>query len=227
MELFEPLRVFGLGAIALRLLGAITCGVLVGLDREMCNKKAGIKTHVLVCLGAALTMVVGECIVLGREGVTTDITRIASNVVTGVGFICAASLVTRRNGSRHGITTAAGLWTTSVIGLACGAGWVEVGLLGAGIVLLVFSVLGRLDTRIKRVSRGFELYVELRDYDDVSRLLELLHEGGASVVDLEVTKSSVGSTVVQLVAQTAHMGEKGPLIERFRELGCVYYLETL
>lgn len=101
------------------------------------------------------------------------------------------------------------------------------GLLGVAIVLVVFSVLGRLDARLSRMSRGFELYVELRDSDGVSRLLEVMHEGGASLRDLQVVKSSVRSTVVQLVAETAHMGEKVPLTKRFRELGCVCYLETL
>ena len=118
MELFAGLRTFSFGAIALRLLGALLCGAMVGTDREMRNKKAGLKTHVLVCLGAALCMIVSESIILGREGVTTDATRIAANVVTGVGFLCAASLITRGNGSLHGLTTAAGLWPSSPWGRA-------------------------------------------------------------------------------------------------------------
>ena len=91
MELFAFARTFGMGAIAMRLLGALVCGAMVGVDREMRNKRAGLKTHVLVCLGAALCIIVSECIILGRDGVTTDATRIAANVVTGVGFLCAAS----------------------------------------------------------------------------------------------------------------------------------------
>ena len=98
MELFAGVRTFGMGAIALRLLGALLCGAMVGLDREMRSKRAGLKTHVLVCLGASLCVIVSECIILGREGVTTDATRVAANVVTGVGFLCAASLMTKGNG---------------------------------------------------------------------------------------------------------------------------------
>lgn len=225
MELFAALRVFSFGAITLRLLGALLCGALVGFDREIRNKTAGIKTHVLVCLGASLCMIVAECIILGRTDVTTDATRIAANVVTGVGFLCAASLITRRNGSRHGLTTAAGLWTTSAIGLACGAGWVEVGLLVSVIVLFVFSVFGRIDAYLTKISRGFELYAELRDYDDVPRLLGMMHDSGVTLSDLHVTKSPVGSTVVQVVATTQHLGEKEPLVRRLRTLEGVYYLE--
>lgn len=225
MELFDGLRTFSFGAISLRLLAALLCGAMVGLDREMRNKKAGLKTHVLVCLGACLCVIVAECIILGRPDVTTDATRIAANVVTGVGFLCAATLMTRGNGSLHGLTTAAGLWTTAIIGLACGTGWVEVGLLVAAIVLLVFALLGRVDAYISRISRGFDLYAELVDYEDVSRLLDALHNHDVHFSDLHVTKSPVGTTVVQLTATTQHLGEKEPLAEELRALAGVRHLE--
>ena len=225
MGLFEGLRTFTFGALALRLLGALACGAMVGVDREMRNKKAGLKTHVLVCLGAALCMIVSECIILGREGVTTDATRIAANVVTGVGFLCAASLITRGNGSLHGLTTAAGLWSTAVIGLACGTGWLEVGLLAAVMILLVFSLLGRADAYIERISRGFDLYAEVTDYEQVPKLLDTLHEHGVTFSGLQVSKSPVGTAIVQLSATTQHLGEKESLAQELRALESVHYVE--
>ena len=214
-----------MGAISLRLLGALLCGSMVGFDREMRNKKAGLKTHVLVCMGAALCMIVSECIILGREGVTTDATRIAANVVTGVGFLCAATLITRGDGSLHGLTTAAGLWSTAVIGLACGTGWVEVGLIVSVMILLVFSVLGRVDAFIERVSRGFDLYAELTDHEQVPAFLDILHSRNVHFSSLQVTKSPVGTTIVQFNAMTPHMGEKEQLAEDLRNLDFVRYLE--
>ena len=225
MELFDGLRTFSMGAISLRLLGALLCGSMVGFDREMRNKKAGLKTHVLVCMGAALCMIVSECIILGREGVTTDATRIAANVVTGVGFLCAATLITRGDGSLHGLTTAAGLWSTAVIGLACGTGWVEVGLIVSVMILLVFSVLGRVDAFIERVSRGFDLYAELTDHEQVPAFLDILHSRNVHFSSLQVTKSPVGTTIVQFNAMTPHMGEKEQLAEHLRNLDFVRYLE--
>lgn len=226
MELLVGLRTFSLGAIALRLLGALVCGAMVGVDRELRNKRAGLKTHVLVCLGAALCMIVSECIILGRQDITTDATRIAANVVTGVGFLCAATLITKRNGSLHGLTTAAGLWTSAVIGLACGSGWVEVGLMASSIVLLVFCVLGRVDAYLTRLSRGFDLYVEVTDYEEVSRVFDVLHEHDVQFGDLEITKSPVGTIIVRLSALTPHMGQKGQLTEEIRSLDCVRFLEV-
>ncbi|MDO4538074.1 MAG: MgtC/SapB family protein [Coriobacteriales bacterium] len=225
MELFVGLRTFSYGAIALRLLGALVCGALVGVDREMRNKKAGLKTHTLVCLGAALCVIVSECVILGREGVTTDATRVAANVVTGVGFLCAATLMTRGTGSLHGLTTAAGLWTTAIVGLACGAGWVEVGFLATAIVLVVFALFGRVDEHIERISRGFDLYAELTDYEELPQLLDVLHANDVHFSDLQVSKSPVGTTVVRLSAFTAHLGEKEGLAQSIRALPCVRYLE--
>ena len=225
MELFAGLRTFSFGALALRLIEALICGMMVGIDREMRNKKAGLKTHVLVCIGAALCVIVSECIILGRADVTTDATRIAANVVTGVGFLCAASLITRGNGSLHGLTTAAGLWTTAVIGLACGIGWLEVGLLASVIVLLVFAVLGRVDAYLTGISRGFDLYAELVDYEDVPLLLDALHDNNVTFSWLQVSKSPAGTTIIQLSANTQHLGEKEPLAKTLRSLDCVRYLE--
>ena len=225
MELFAGLRTFSYGAIILRLLGALVCGAMVGVDREMRNKKAGLKTHVLVCLGAALCMIVSECVILGREGVTTDATRVAANVVTGVGFLCAATLMTRGNGSLHGLTTAAGLWTTAIIGLACGSGWIEVGFSAAALVVIVFIVLGRADAYIDRISRGFDLYAEIANYEDVPRVLDVLHENNVSFSNMQVTKSPVGTYILQLSAFTAHLGEKEPLTKSLRQLDCVQNME--
>lgn len=225
MELFAGLRTFSFGVVVLRVLGATFCGAMVGLDREMRNKRAGLKTHVLVCLGAALCMIVSECIILGREDVTTDATRVAANVVTGVGFLCAATLINRGNGSLHGLTTAAGLWTTAIIGLVCGSGWLEVGLFATAVVLVVFAVLGRVDAQIDRISRGFDLYAELTDYERVPEFLDALHAQNVHFSGLQVTKSPVGTTVVQLSATTQHLGEKEGLAKSLRALGCVRYLE--
>jgi uncharacterized membrane protein YhiD involved in acid resistance len=137
-------------------------------------------------------------VIVGREEITTDATRIAANVITGVGFLCAASLVTRKNGSKHGLTTAAGLWTTAVIGLSCGCGWVEVGLLASVIVLLVFALLGRVDAYITKISRGFDLYAEVDGFDQVPHLLTELRAHRVQFSDLDVSKSSTGTAIVTL-----------------------------
>lgn len=228
MELFELCRQFSMTAIVLRLVFAMLCGVAVGFEREIRNKRAGLKTHTLVCLGAALCVIVSECIALGREGITTDATRIAANVVTGVGFLCAATLMVRANGDVRGLTTAAGLWAVAIIGLACGAGWIEVGMLGVAAILFTFIVLQRVDGWIEKFSRGFDLYAELKEGDDsVEQLLSALHGYNVRFGDFTISPSAAGKGVsVRLSATVEHFGEKEDVIGELRALPCVRYIET-
>ena len=226
MELFAYMRTFNLGAVTLRLISAVICGSLIGLDREMRNKRAGLKTHTLVCLGAALCVIVSESINLGRTGVTTDMTRIAANVVTGVGFLCAATLIVKGTGFISGLTTAAGMWTTAIVGLACGAGWPEIAFIAVALIAFVFVVLSRIDERIQVISRGFDLYAELTSYEGVPKLLGMLHVHDVYFTGLQVSKSPVGDgVIVQLNGHTSKLEQKEQVIESLRKLDCVKYLE--
>jgi len=117
----------------LRLLVAVVVGALVGYERERAGKPAGVRTHGMVCLGAALFAVVS---IYGFDGIG-DPARIAAQVVSGIGFLGAGAILHQR-GSVHGLTTAASLWVTAAIGLAIGAGMV---LMSLATALLVFLLL--------------------------------------------------------------------------------------
>lgn len=112
--------------ILIRLLLACLFGGLVGLERERKSWAAGMRTHMMVCVGSALIMIVssfGFSDILGTENVTLDPSRIAAQVVSGIGFIGAGTILfTKEGGSIRGLTTAAGLWTVAAIGLATGGG---------------------------------------------------------------------------------------------------------
>jgi len=117
----------------LRLLVAVVVGALVGYERERAGKPAGVRTHGMVCLGAALFAVVS---IYGFDGIG-DPARIAAQVVSGIGFLGAGAILHQR-GSVHGLTTAASLWVTAAIGLAIGVGMV---LMSLATALLVFLLL--------------------------------------------------------------------------------------
>ncbi|HMM41561.1 MAG TPA: MgtC/SapB family protein [Thermomicrobiales bacterium] len=137
---------------------AAILGGVIGYERETLDKSAGLRTHMLVSLGAALFMVSSILIVhdFAEPGVATrlDPTRIASTIVTGVGFL-GGGIIFRRESRVRGLTTAAGLWVAAAIGLACGSGYY---LLAGGSVVLTVVILGlirpiekRIDTRAPRV----------------------------------------------------------------------------
>ncbi|HEX7757199.1 MAG TPA: MgtC/SapB family protein [Niabella sp.] len=111
--------------ILIRLLLAALCGGVIGLERERKNWAAGLRTHMMVCLGAALTMIVsafGFADIVGTNGVMLDPSRIAAQVISGIGFIGAGTILFLKEGIIRGLTTAAGLWTVAAIGLAIGGG---------------------------------------------------------------------------------------------------------
>lgn len=123
--------------LILRLIAAACFGALIGLDREYRAKEAGLRTHFLVCVGSALFMIVsqhGFTDMIGSDGVKLDPSRIAAQVVSGIGFLGAGTIIIQKQFVR-GLTTAAGLWATSAIGLVIGGGMYYIGI--AGVVLIL------------------------------------------------------------------------------------------
>jgi putative Mg2+ transporter-C (MgtC) family protein len=122
-----------------RLLLAAVLGALVGLERERQSRPAGLRTHALVCFGSALAMLVsiyGFNDVLDTPGISGDPSRIAAQVVSGIGFIGAGTIIAQSRSIR-GLTTAASLWTVAAIGLAAGGGMYAAAIAGTGLVLVV------------------------------------------------------------------------------------------
>lgn len=129
------------GYLLVRMVLAGLCGVFIGFERSRRQKDAGIRTHMIVALGAALAMIVskyGFFDLLQFEGLRADASRIASNVITGVGFL-GAGVIFVKDVSIKGLTTAAGIWTTASVGLAVGAGMYTVAI-GATILMVLFQL---------------------------------------------------------------------------------------
>lgn len=135
--------------LTLRLITAATIGAIIGLEREYRAKEAGYRTHALVALGSALFMVVSQ---YGLNGnlpgsdmghISWDASRIAASVVSGIGFIGAGTIMFQKHVVR-GLTTAAGIWATGAIGLACGAGMYQISLIAAALTLATLELLSLL-----------------------------------------------------------------------------------
>lgn len=153
----------------LRLVVAGVCGAIIGFERRSRQKEAGLRTHFLVAVGSALIMLVskyGFQDILGQAGMGLDPSRIAAQVVSGVGFLGAGTILVQRQSVR-GLTTAAGLWSTSGIGLAIGAGiyWI-----GFSATVLVFIGLEILDRSLKSVlPTAVRLTLQVQDQPGMMR----------------------------------------------------------
>ncbi len=177
-----------------RLLVAAVLGAAVGLERELREREAGLRTHLLVCMGSALFTLVSaygfnDFLVNGGNVVRADPTRIAAQIVTGIGFLGAGAII-RQGLSVRGLTTAATLWLVAGIGMACGAGYYVPALIGTAIALVT---LGPLRTMSYRGLRRFRprtehLLVELPAGGSPAPVIDVIEQHAGRVVSMEVTQ---------------------------------------
>src|SRR3989344_2382494 len=140
------------GEIMLRLGVAVALGLIIGAERVMVNKEAGMKTHSLVALGSAVFVVVSEMLAVRYFGTTGfDPSRIASQIVVGIGFLGAGAIMLQGN-RLLGLTTAGGLWGTAGIGMAAGFGFFSLAILTTILVLFVLVVVNKFEKPIRRMS---------------------------------------------------------------------------
>jgi len=158
--MITPGQVIGLLDLIVRLVLATLFGAVVGYQRELADRPAGLRTHVLVCLGSALIMIVS--IYPFSALAQADPSRIAAGAITGIGFLGAGTIIRQGNIVR-GLTTAASLWTVSGIGLAIGSGFYIPALLGTAIVFLVLAGLKRVEQTMIGTKEGSVLRVMIKD----------------------------------------------------------------
>ncbi len=164
----------GVWKLILRLFVAVLCGVAVGFERKTRSKEAGIRTHAIVCMAAALFMILSKYCSIDMPNADTDASRIASQVVTGIGFLGAGIIIYRRD-VMHGLTTAAGIWATAAIGMAIGAGFYVVGII-ATVFLVTLQIIFHLPFKVFATQHlsVIKMTVWLEDDETFSKLSSYL-----------------------------------------------------
>lgn len=158
--------------VIFRSLLAVLVGAVIGSERARHGRAAGMRTHILVCLGAALTSMI-SLYAAQKLGSSGDVLRLSAQVISGVGFLGAGMIILKNNNVITGLTTAAGVWTTSVIGVAVGIGFYT----GAIVVTVLFSVTITLFARFERQKKSTQvIYVEIDDMYKANELLEKLED---------------------------------------------------
>ena len=189
----------------LRLLAATAMGAAIGFEREYHAKEAGLRTHLLVALGSCLFMILsvyGFDFMLGRDHVSYDPSRIASQVVTGIGFIGAGTIIFQKQAVR-GLTTAAGLWVTAAIGLACGNGMYWIALITTVIVLVSLGLINVYLPYFSQKEHTVTFLVE--DYTVLTEVMENLRREKITVLNYEMHKDAEENNGKMLVSLEIRM----------------------
>lgn len=210
-----------IGEFTLRLCMAGVLGAMIGLEREYRAKEAGFRTHFLVSLGSALIMIVSQYAfseILTHPNVSLDPSRVAAGVVTGIGFIGVGTIIIQKQVVR-GLTTAAGLWVTSGIGLAVGGGMYWIGAIATGMTLLGMELLTILFKKIGLHSSFIKFTTE--NYENVQHVMEMIVNKGCRIVSYEARKEITESKVlyhVDMVVKTRNNIEEGQIFRYIHTL---------
>jgi putative Mg2+ transporter-C (MgtC) family protein len=197
-EAVESFRQFDYFSILLRLALAMFFGGVIGLEGARKGRPAGFRTYMLVCLGAALTMLLGQYELHMTEvhwadhqqfvGARVDVSRFGAQVINGIGFLGAGTIIVTGKQQVKGLTTAAGLWASACVGLAIGAGFYECVILAFALVFLVVRILPRLEERLMRSMRNMNIYVEYDRVEHTGAILNQIRELDAQIYEVEIDR---------------------------------------
>ena len=190
--MLDYLRQFNMASLLLRLLLAMITGGLVGLERERKRRPAGFRTYLLVCIGSTLTMLLGQyqsvMLATAWQGAAAqaDVSRFGAQVINGIGFLGAGTIIINERQEVKVLTTAAALWACACMGLAIGAGFYECVALGLLLIFLCTRVLPPLESFLLQKSRNMILYVEYLHVNDFRTVARCLKGLGIRIIDVDL-----------------------------------------
>lgn len=185
----------GIAEIAIRLSCAMLVGLIIGVEREYTHRPAGMRTHILVALGACVVSMVGDMIFIHyRElGAVPDPARLSAQVITGVGFLGAGTIM-KEGATVKGLTTAASLWAVACLGVASGFGYYTVTLLGMAFIMITLTLFEALQRRLIRTGNSHATFtLETRDISlSLKNIQSIAQEQNVTLADIEAEQTTVG-----------------------------------
>lgn len=217
-----------LGIAIFKIALALICAGVIGIERGRKKRPAGFRTYMVVCLGATLVMMTNEylCEVYG----TGDVARLGAQVINGIGFLGAGTIITTGHNRVKGLTTAAGLWTSACIGLAIGSGYYEGAIIGTFAIVVIMVVLHSFDRRMTSNTRAIILYVEFTKMSIIRSLVGYARENNIKVEDIEVEQPSntMGAKMSAIVTlRLPHKESHLEFLEKVSALEGVIFVEEI
>ena len=236
----DYLRELNTASVLLRLTLAMFCGGMIGLERARKHRPAGFRTYMLVCMGAALTVLLSqyEYMMLNTVwaaraaeiGIRTDVSRFGAQVINGIGFLGAGTILVTGQQKVKGLTTAAGLWASACMGLAVGAGFYECVILAFLLIFLVVHLLPAVELYVVENARNMNIFVEFRSLDNVAEIISRIKEQDVTIFEVEVdhgkqTLSQHPNAVFSL--RSNQKGNHAKILAAVSELPDVYVVHKI
>lgn len=228
LHCLDFLRGMDLLSVTVRVLLALVCGGMIGIERSEKRRPAGFRTHILICLGAAMTTATSQYVYVVL-GLYSDVARLGAQVIAGISFIGAGAIIMTKWRRVRGLTTAAGLWVAAIVGLCCGAGFYEGAVYGTALVLVAEVFFSKLEYRLLRDNREVTVYAEYASPSCLEEMVSRCHILGAKIVDVEITKKSgeEGNSCAVLSLRSRQGASREDILREFASIeGVISVMET-
>ena len=218
MKWFTMLMDFNTISVIVRVFLAMFFGGLIGLEREKNKRPAGFRTHILVCVGSCLTALIGLFVWM-EFGNIADPMRISAQVISGIGFLGVGTILVKEHDHITGLTTAAGLWATASIGIACGFGFYIGALVGTLVVAITAAILFKLETRGRKKNRKRTIYLEVQGTNSLNEYMDwLVQEWKARNISVVPPRTALtGNVGLEVVLPFVGNEDSREMLEKLRK----------
>lgn len=228
IPLTGDLRDLNLVSILLRFAMAAVCSGVIGFSRGRKQHAAGLRTHLLVCIGAAAVMLTSQYLAVYYQ--TGDPARLGAQVISGIGFLGAGTIIVTGRNQVRGLTTAAGLWASACMGLAIGSGFYEGAVVMCLLLYFVLVGLSRLDDTYIKNGSVFPVYIEFETqlhFSPILRELRSLHCHVSEIVEMRQEGGSLTCAQLQIIIKKDSGQTKQSVVEFLQEIPGVLFAEEL
>ena len=225
----DYLRELNILSVTFRLALAMISGGMIGLERGRKRRPAGFRTHILICLGAAMTTLTSQYLYLNMH-YYTDMARLGAQVVAGIGFIGAGTIIVTRQQRVKGLTTAAGLWASACMGLAVGAGFYECIALAFVLIFLCIRIFPIIDNFIRENAKIMNIYVEFESLDNMGTIINRIKTQNVQIFDVDIERGREKRSRNPSAVFSVHLNQRKThtqILSALSDMDCIYTIEEI
>ncbi|GAA4653648.1 MgtC/SapB family protein [Anaerocolumna aminovalerica] len=189
--IYNMLHEVNIVSISVRILLAMLMGGVLGFERGIKNRPAGFRTYMLVCIGSTLVMITNQYMCQTFTDYNIDPARLGAQVVSGIGFLGAGTIIVTSRNQIKGLTTAAGLWVAACLGLAIGTGFYSGAIIGGIAIVIAMIFLHKVDQKIRTGGKIIDIYIEFDNIGHISSFMNYVKENDLEVQDMLMNKGEI------------------------------------